>query len=323
MPKQILIDTDPGIDDILAILLALASPELELKGISVVVGNCTVDQGVENALGLLELLNRRIPVARGADRPLIQPTLTAPETHGASGVGYARLPLSTHSPIRQRAAEFIIEQVLSAPGQICLVCIGPLTNLALALRLEPAILSAIPEVIVMGGAIRHPGNTTPQAEFNVYCDPHAAHIVFHSGLPVTLVPLDVTYQVILTRQDVERLLKIPSPISRVIADATRFYMEFHDEYQDIQGCVINDPLALALAFAPELVDLHSLYVDVDISGGVSLGNTFADFYHLTKRAPNLRVALGVRAQDFMALFLERMELLCHLYPDREEVDQSS
>lgn len=323
MPKPILIDTDPGIDDILAILLALASPELELKGISVVVGNCTVDQGVANALGLLELLNREIPVARGADRPLIQPLLTAPETHGTTGVGYARLPLSSRSPIRQRAAEFIIEQVLSAPGQISLVCIGPLTNLAMALRLEPAIIPAIPEVIVMGGAIRHPGNTTPQAEFNVYCDPHAAHIVFHSGLPITLAPLDVTYQVILTRQDVERLLKIPSPISRVIANATRFYMEFHDEYQDIQGCVINDPLALALAFAPELVDLHSLYVDVDISGGVSMGNTFADFYRLTKHAPNLRVALGVRARDFMALFLERMERLCQLYPDREEVNRST
>lgn len=323
MPKPILIDTDPGIDDTLAILLALASPEIELRGISVVTGNCTVDQGVENALGLLELLNREIPVARGADRPLIQPLLTAPETHGTTGVGYARLPLPSRSPIRQRAAEFIIEQVLSAPGQISLVCIGPLTNLAMALRLEPAIIPAIPEVIVMGGAIRHPGNTTPQAEFNVYCDPHAAHIVFHSGLPVTLAPLDVTYQVILTPQDVERLLKLPSPISRLIADATRFYMEFHDEYQDIQGCVINDPLALALAFAPELVDLYLLYVDVDISGGVSLGNTFADFYHLTKHAPNLRVALGVRARDFMALFLERMERLCQLYPDREEVNRSS
>lgn len=323
MPKPILIDTDPGIDDILAILLALASPELELRGISVVTGNCTVDQGVANALGLLELLNHHIPVARGADRPLVQPLLTAPETHGTTGVGYARLPLPGRSPIRQRAAEFIIEQVLSAPGQISLVCIGPLTNLAMALRLEPAIIPAIPEVIVMGGAIRHPGNTTPQAEFNVYCDPHAAHIVFHSGLPVTLTPLDVTYQVILTRQDVEWLLKIPSPISRLIADATRFYMEFHDEYQDIQGCVINDPLALALAFAPELVDLHSLYVDVDIASGVSMGNTFADFYHLTKHAPNLRVALGVRARNFMALFLERMERLCQLYPDREEVDRSS
>ena len=318
MKKQILIDTDPGIDDTLAILLALASPELELKGLSVVCGNCAVDQGVGNALGVLELLHSRVPVARGADRPLVQPLLVAPETHGGTGIGYARLPDPVTAPIAKRAAEFIIEQVLAEPGQICLVCIGPLTNLAMAIRLEPSIIQAIPEVIVMGGALRHPGNTTPQAEFNVYCDPHAAHIVFHSGLPVTLVPLDVTYQVILTQQDVERLLSTPSPVSRLIADATRFYMEFHDQYQDILGCVINDPLALALAFAPGLVDLQSLYVDVDISEGVSLGTTFADFYHMTKNKPNMSVALGVRPREFIELFLGRMEKLCRSYPAREE-----
>ena len=318
MKKQILIDTDPGIDDTLAILLALASPELELKGLSVVCGNCTVDQGVGNALSVLELLHSCVSVARGADRPLVQPLLVAPETHGCTGLGYARLPVPALSPINRRAAEFIIEQVLAEPGQICLVCIGPLTNLAMAIRLEPSIIQAIPEVIVMGGALRHPGNTTPQAEFNVYCDPHAAHIVFHSGLPITLVPLDVTYQVILTQQDVDRLLSIPSPVSRLIADATRFYMEFHDQFQDILGCVINDPLALALAFAPGLVDLQSLYVDVDISEGVSLGTTFADFYHMTKNKPNMSVALGVRPREFIELFLGRMEKLCRSYPAREE-----
>jgi len=294
--------------------LPLASPELELKGLSVVCGNCTVDQGVGNALGVLEVLHRQVQVARGADRPLVQPLLIAPETHGGTGIGYARLPVSTFAPIAKRAAEFIIEQVLAAPGQICLVCIGPLTNLAMAIRLEPSIVNAIPEVIIMGGALRHPGNTTPQAEFNVYCDPHAAHIVFHSGLPITLVPLDVTYQAILTQQDVDRLLCLPSPVSRLIADATRFYMEFHDQYQGINGCVINDPLALALAFAPGLVDLGSLYVDVDISGGVSLGNTYADFFHLTENEPNMSVALGVRPREFIELFLERMEGLCRSYP---------
>jgi purine nucleosidase len=319
MKKKILIDTDPGIDDTLAILLALASPELELLGLSVVSGNCTVEQGVANALGVLEALHSRVPVARGADRPLVQPLLIASETHGGTGIGYARLPSATLSPIPQRAAEFIIEQVLKAPGQISLICIGPLTNLAIAIRLEPSIVKAIPEVIVMGGALRHAGNTTPQAEFNVFCDPHAAHIVFHSGLPLTLVPLDVTYQVILTRQDVDRLLRIPSPVSRLIADATRFYMEFHDQYQDIDGCVINDPLALALAFAPHLVDLQSLYVDVDISGGVSMGDTFADFYHLWHKEPNMSVALAVRPRGFIELFLERMEQLCRSYPAREEV----
>ena len=159
----------------------------------------------------------------------------------------------------------------------------------------------------MGGAIRYEGNTTPLAEFNTYVDPHAAHIVYHAGIPTTLVPLDVSYQCILTQPDVDRLLQIDSPLTRFIAEATRFYMEFHDEYQGIEGCVINDPLALALTFAPELCTYQELFVDVDISGGVSLGKTFADFYNFTKKPANMRVALGVRAKDFIELFLERLE----------------
>jgi purine nucleosidase len=166
----------------------------------------------------------------------------------------------------------------------------------------------------MGGAIRHEGNTTALAEFNAYVDPHAAHIAYHAGIPTTLVPLDVTYQCILTTPDVERLQKIKSPIPLFIKDATKFYMEFHDAYQDIQGCIINDPLALALTFAPELCEYRDLYVDVDISGGVSMGKTFADFYNFTKKPANMRVALGVRPRDFIELFLERMERLVQATP---------
>jgi purine nucleosidase len=310
-PKKIIIDTDPGIDDSLAILLALASPELQIEALTVVSGNCIVEDGVKNALSVLELAGAtHIPVIQGMHVPLLQPLLIAPETHGETGIGYARLPPPVTPPAPGHAADLLIEKILAAPGEISLVAIGPLTNLALAIRLEPKIVSAVREVIIMGGAIRHGGNTTPLAEFNVYCDPHAAHIVFHSGMPMTLVPLDVTYQVILTQQDVDRLLAIPSPVSRFIADATRFYMEFHDEYQSIEGCVINDPLALALAFAPHLVETESHFVDVDISGGPALGKTFADFYRLQKKPPNMKVALGVRAREFVELFLERMERLC-------------
>lgn len=310
-PKKIIIDTDPGIDDSLAVLLALASPELQVEALTVVSGNCVVETGVSNALSVLELAGAaHIPVASGMGIPLIQPLLIAPETHGEAGIGYARLSPPVTPPTRQHAVDLLIEKILAAPGEITLVAIGPLTNVALALRREPKIVSAVHEVILMGGAIRHGGNTTPLAEFNVYCDPHAAHIVFHSGLPITLVPLDVTYQVILTQQDVDRLLAIPSPVSRFIADATRFYMEFHDEHQNIEGCVINDPLALALAFAPQLVETESLFVDVDISGGVSTGKTFADFYRMQKKPPNMKVAMGVHARDFIELFLRRMETLC-------------
>ena len=309
-PKRILFDTDPGIDDSLAILLALASPELTVEGVSVVHGNCAVEQALSNTLGLLELAGATgVPVARGFALPLVRPSLLAPETHGNTGIGYASLPAPRVAPVPLHSVDFLIEKILSAPGEITLVCIGPLSNVAVAIRKEPRIVQAVREVLIMGGAIRHQGNTTPLAEFNVYVDPHAAHMVYHSGMPMTLVPLDVTYQCALTHTDVQRLRKIDSPITKFIDDSTRFYMEYHDAYQKIEGCIINDPLALALAFAPELCDYEEHYVDVDLSGGVSLGKTFADFYQVNQKPANMKIALGVRPRDFLELFLERMEKL--------------
>jgi len=308
--KRIILDTDPGIDDSLAILLALASPEITLEGLSVVHGNSSTAHGTVNALSVLELAKaNHIPVYKGCELPLVQRSLLAPETHGEKGIGYAKLSAPQTQPQVQKGSDYLIQKIMSSPGEITLVCIGPLTNIALAIRQEPRIVENVKEVFIMGGAIRHEGNTTMLAEFNTYVDPHAAHIVFHSGMPITLTPLDVTYECILTKQDVERLLKIDSPITKFISDAARFYMEFHDEYQKIDGCVINDPLTLALTFMPGLCDYQDLYVDVDLSGGVSMGNTFADFYKMTKKPSNMKVALGVRPRDFMELFLERMEKL--------------
>jgi purine nucleosidase len=265
---------------------------------------------VINALSVLELAKAtHIPVAHGCDLPLVQPSLLAPETHGNTGLGYAQLPEPQSRPIVQKGSDFLIEQVMSNPGEITLVAIGPLTNVALAIRQEPRIVEAVNELFIMGGAIRHEGNTTPLAEFNTYVDPHAAHIVFHSGMPITLTPLDVTYQCILLADDVKRIKQVDSDVPSFIENATRFYMEFHDEYQGIQGCVINDPLTLALTFAPELCDYEEYYVDVDISGGVSMGNTFSDFYKMTGKPANMKVALGVKSRDFIDLFTERMQNL--------------
>ena len=324
MPKRILLDTDPGIDDACAILLALASPELSLEGLSTVHGNCSLEQATRNALSILELANAgHIPVAKGCELPLVQPSLLAPETHGDNGLGYAQLPAPRARPTVQHGIDFLIEKILASPGEMTLVAIGPLTNVALAIRQEPRIVAALKELVIMGGAIRHEGNTTALAEFNTYVDPHAAHIVYHASIPTTLVPLDVTYQCLLTANDVQRLNKIDSPLTKLVVDATRFYMEFHDEYQSIQGCVINDPLALALTFAPELCTYQEMPVDVDLSGGISLGKTIGDFYNYDRKPANLKVALGVKARDFMELFLEKVERLARTFPTSHESASSS
>ena len=309
-PKHIILDTDPGIDDSLAILLAAASPEIVLDGVVSVHGNVSTEQTTINALSVLELAKAdHIPVYKGCELPLVKESLLSPETHGNQGLGYAQLPEPLNQPRAGHGSDHLIEQVMSRPGEITLVCIGPLTNIALAIRQEPRIVENVREVFIMGGAIQHPGNTTAQAEYNTFVDPHAAHIVFHSGMPITLTPLDVTYQCIFTKDDLNRLLKIDSPVTKFIADSTRFYMEFHDEYQSIEGCVINDPMTLALTFMPEICDYQDLVVDVDISTGVGLGNTFVDFYNYEKKPKNMRVAMGVRPRLFMDLFLERMEKL--------------
>ncbi|MCC7119873.1 MAG: nucleoside hydrolase [Anaerolineales bacterium] len=316
MTVKIILDTDPGIDDALAILLALASPEVELLGISAIHGNASTAQVTKNALAILELAHAtHIPVYKGCDVPLVKAPLLSPETHGGAGLGYAQLPEPQTQARAEHGSDFMIEQIMAHPGEITLAAIGPLTNLALAIRKEPRIVQNVKEVFIMGGAIQHAGNTTALAEYNTFVDPHAAHVVFHSGMPMTLTPLDVTYQCIFLKEDLERLLKINSPITKFIADSTRFYMEFHDEYQQIDGCVINDPMTLALTFMPEICDYRELVVDVDISTGVGLGNTFADFYNYEKKKPNMKVALGVRPRLFMELFLERMEKLANSLRD--------
>ncbi len=308
--QKIILDTDPGIDDALAILLALASPEIQLEGMTVVHGNCSVEQGTANALSILELAGASgIPVHAGYERPLVNPPLIAPETHGPSGLGYAELPAAQSSPEPNHAVEYLIDRFRQAPGEISLVTIGPLTNLAGAIRLEPELASWIKELKIMGGAILHGGNTTPLAEYNIFADPHAAHIVFHSGIPITLVPLDVTYQCLLTAADVGRIHPRSHPIAEFISTATQFYMEFHDSYQKIQGCIINDPLALSLVFQPDLCSYQKLFVDVDLGPGKASGNTYADFFDMEGNPPNMAVALEVRARDFIDLFINRINKL--------------
>jgi purine nucleosidase len=309
MPRRIIIDTDPGVDDSFTFLLALASPEIQLEALTTTQGNVTVDKATRNALSILELAHAsHIPVAQGSVLPLIQPLRASATVHGESGIGNAKLPEPQTKPIPGHAVDYLIERVLAAPNQISIFPIGPLTNIAMAIRKEPAFAKVVKELVIMGGAIQEGGNMTALAEFNIYVDPHAAHIVFHSGIPITLIPLDATHKCLLKPEHVERLMKIQSPVTRFIKDAIEVYVKTSTQLGHA-GAALHDPLTLATILAPEVLTLKEYYVDVDISGGVSMGKTFADLLHVTKTPPNMNVAMDVRGKDFIELFLQQMEAL--------------
>jgi purine nucleosidase len=309
-PRRVVFDTDPGIDDALALLLALASPEVDLAGLAVVFGNCPLSDAVANALAILELGGApQIPVAAGCDRPLLRQLLTAPETHGDTGLGYATLPPAATKPVAEHGVDLLIREIMAAPGQIDLVAVGPLTNVAIAIRKEPRIVQAVRECVIMGGALRADGNTTPLGEFNIYADPHAAQIVLDSGMPITLMPWDVTKDVMFTQADVDRLMARGGPVPEFIAAATRFYIEFHLQWFGWAGCSINDPAALALLWWPELATIREVNVVVETASELTMGKTVGDFGRVTGRAPNVRLVEAFDGPEFVRRFVERMESL--------------
>lgn len=338
MRNPVILDTDPGIDDALAILLALISPEVELLGVTVTGGNCSMLAGLANARSVLSMARRSdIPVCAGVSTPLLRPLYTAAETHGASGLGYAVLPDATHAHTATHAVDFVIEEIMARPGQVSLVPVAPLTNIAMAVRKEPRIVAAVKEVIIMGGAVRVDGNTTSLAEFNFYVDPHAAHIVMQSGMPITLVPWDITRDVMLYQSHIDQLLAIQSPVSRFLADATRFYLEFHLSSFGVAGCAINDPVALALTFWPDLAQYEYVHVDVEHVSELSMGKSVITYVgdtthpprdtditgfnrslgkwqNVYRPAPNVRLVTGFDHERFIARFVERMMQLAMQVP---------
>ena len=310
MAEKIIYDTDPGIDDALGLLLLAASPEIDLLAITVTHGNTSQEKCLNNALKLVELTGiTKVPVARGAEEPLVKELSVAEETHGEGGLGYAILPKSAISPCSELAHYLIIRVVRENPGEVTLLCVGPMTNIALAFLKAPEIVSKVRRIVSMGGAIHYPGNVTPQAEYNVFCDPEAFEIVLKSGIDFTLVPLDVTYQCILTTDHLEKITEARSEISNFIFDSTRFYMEFHEDYQGIKGCAINDPLAAAILLDPTLVKNRDYYLTIELTSPTSKAKTIADHYGLLKSAPNAKVSMEVDVERFMDLFINRMNRL--------------
>jgi inosine-uridine nucleoside N-ribohydrolase len=295
----ILLDCDPGHDDAIAVLLALASPEIELRGITTVAGNQTLEKTTANALRVLELMGREdVEVAAGADRPLVREPFVAAYVHGETGLDGTDLPPARAAPAARHAVDFLAERV----GGITLAATGPLTNVALLLARHPEVR---PErIVLMGGAIAE-GNVTPAAEFNVWADPEAAKRVFASGLDVTMVGLDVTHKALVRTEHKERL-RTAGRVGRTAAELLDFYDRFHREVYGFDGSPVHDAVALAYAFRPDLLEIRELNVEIDCESELSRGRTVVDVWRRTGREPNAHVAVDIDAPAFVELLLERI-----------------
>jgi purine nucleosidase len=337
----LILDVDTGIDDSLALLYVAASPEAELVAVTCVGGNVDARQVERNTRAVLELAGRSdVEVALGRERPLVRPVETTPETHGPQGLGYAELPPATRPLSDRNAVDLLIAEARRRPGEITLVTCGPLTNLALAVLREPELPRLLRGWVLMGGAYRHPGNTAPTTEWNIHCDPDAAKIAFaafgesattHGHPRPVALGLDVTEQATILPDHVVALAKAAgstpddsialargedpmhasrsvagNPIVRYIADALRFYMEFHARYDGFYGAFIHDALAAAAAIDPGLVTTKAVTVDVELGGTLTTGETVTDWRGVWGRPPNLDVAIGAHADEFLRRFVERV-----------------
>jgi purine nucleosidase len=314
----LILDVDTGIDDSLALLYACASAEAKVIAVTCVSGNVEARQVARNTLAVLELCGRReIEVALGREVPLARDLMTTPETHGPRGLGYAELPSPSSEVSARHAADLLIEEARARPGELTLVTLGPLTNLALAVLREPELPRLLRRLVLMGGSYRSPGNTAPTTEWNLAVDPEAAGIVFRAfgapDLPVRplALGLDVTERAKFTPNHLERLVESGggdpgTPVLRFITDALRFYMEFHSRFDGFYGAFIHDPLALAAALDPTLVRSEALTVEVELAGTLTSGETVTDWRRSWKRPPNLDVAVEADAERFMDRFIERV-----------------
>jgi inosine-uridine nucleoside N-ribohydrolase len=303
-PTPILIDCDPGHDDAIALLLALASPELELLGVTSVSGNQTLEKTTANAIRVLEFAGRAdIPVAAGADRPLVRERFVASFVHGETGLDGPDLPPAQAQPVSRHAVDFLADKIREREGAVTLVPIGPLTNVALLLALHP---DARPErIVLMGGAIAE-GNVTPAAEFNIWADPEAAARVFGSGLDVTMVGLDVTHRALFTSAHVGRLA---GRVGGMVAELLRFYGHFHKEVYNFDGSPIHDAVAVAHVIRAGLVKTEHLNTEIEVESELCRGRTVVDVWRRSGREPNSQVAVDIDADGFLELLIERINSL--------------
>jgi len=308
-PEPIVIDCDPGQDDAIALLLAVASPELELLAVTTVAGNVPLAHTSANARRVLELAGRSdVPVYAGCDRPLVREPVTAEHVHGETGLDGAGLPPPSTDLAEGHAVHRLIALLLERPGDaaaVTLCPIGPLTNIAMALRIAPDIASRIRRIVLMGGAMGQ-GNVTPSAEFNIFADPHAAAIVFRCGVPIVMHGLDVTRQALVTRERLEAIAALDSDVSRAVVGMLEFYGSRH--LARGQGMPLHDPCAVAYLVAPQLFEGRDCHVVVETEGRHTLGRTVVD-WRGGGDDPNATVITELDDEAFFALLLERLATL--------------
>ena len=307
MALPVIIDCDPGHDDAIALVLALASPELDVKAVTSSAGNQTPDKTLRNVLRMLTLLKRPdIPVAGGALKPLMRELIIADNVHGESGLDGPALPEPGFAAQSCTAVELMANILRDSVEPVTIVATGPQTNVALLLNSHPELHAKIERIVIMGGAMVL-GNWQPAVEFNIYVDPEAAEIVFQSGLPVVRAGLDVTHKAQIHVEDIERFRRIGNPISTIVAELLDFFLEYHkDEKWGFVGAPLHDPCTIAWLLKPEMFTTVERWVGVETQGKYTQGMTVVDFYNLTGRKPNATVMLDVDRQAFVDLLAERL-----------------
>ena len=306
MPTPVIIDCDPGHDDAMALMLAVASPELELVAVTTVAGNQTLDRVTANAIRVLDVVGAtEIPLAAGADRGLIHTADSAGDVHGETGLDGPDLPPPSREPDPRHAVELIADKLREQP--LTLIAIGPLTNIALLLATHPELTPRIERIVIMGGAIGL-GNVTPSAEFNLWADPDAAYRVFTSGLGLTMVGLDVTHRAMLSAERADALRET-GRAGAVVADLHRFYRQFHQRVYGHSDTPVHDALAVAHVIKPDVITTEHLPVEIDVTQGPCRGRTVVDQLHRTGQENNARVATDVDAAGFIDLLTGRISTL--------------
>ena len=306
--KRMILDCDPGHDDMVAMMLALASPELEVLGITTVAGNQTGEKTFRNACRILKLIGREeVPLFRGSDSPLARPLLVAEDIHGSSGLDGVELPDADFDTRTGNAIDFLVDTLKAAAEKVWLVATGPLSNVAIAFLKDPGIKGRIERLTIMGGGV-HDSNVTPSAEFNIYVDPEAARTVFHSGVPITLVTLDISNKALFTEKEIGLLESLGGPVSSKVAPLLRYFMGNNLRKFGIPGAALHDPLTVASLIDPRLITTRELYVDVECAGELTRGKTVADLYGVTKKAPNMHVSFGFDLDAYRALIIDAIRV---------------